>query len=683
MTTSPVDNQSTLQPLPYVESSTPSSGLTPQFPSATTSHYRAVFQTTSEMKEEFVKFLKTIFFQLDEIKVLKLMEEILADPNKTDEQIYAELLKRINETKKTVPILSRLWSLFVLKTGLGRQADELLKPYRKEAFHSYMEIYDRRYANTLRKNVKLPLDKDRVAVCDSDKVDFSAKILAGSIFSAFPYTKHVCLNESTCKNPLLEPETTYKPIGDEIQNTSIDLIGCFGGLHHIPKERVEPFVKSMHSKLKPGGVVLLRDHDACNDKIVAIASVVHSFVNAANGESSAVETKEVREFKSAAFWTRVMEKQGFKRVSAKALILKDDPTQNAMMAFSKTPQTKADLLQLVDTRVDCQRPREGSRSTWIEWGNVRFAKDYAAFIQNHHAYAFNYIGYMRQHWKHFYHFFKESLKDTQSLKASILNEGMAMNLFILLAATVQCSIGSLTNLPSALYARYRFGKEWRQVVNLTAMEKFEAHWEKEYSETIDTIPFYMLDYIDKIKEVWQIVWNTPDDKFLNLCSGISNTISFAAKALVSAPIKAFYTQEANKEPDTIKMIVLDNQNKLDGIIQRWKSEKDPKDGNIEVLETTSEGYKLVSLPRYRPFTKIMSYLRDEPAINLLSIGNREKITVDLLTESKYINTNGTLIYETDKIDDTQKRRYQTYEVKVTHLTQFLKEAQNTVDYIHE
>ena len=39
------------------------------------------------MKAEFVKFLKTIFFQLDEKKVIQEMEKILADPGKTDEQV--------------------------------------------------------------------------------------------------------------------------------------------------------------------------------------------------------------------------------------------------------------------------------------------------------------------------------------------------------------------------------------------------------------------------------------------------------------------------------------------------------------------------------------------------------------------------------------------------------------------
>src|SRR5262249_61590385 len=165
-------------------------------------------------------------------------------------------------------------------------------------------------------------------------------------------------------------------------------------------------------------------------KLWAIASVVHSFVNAAEGQPTSVEKAEIREFKSGAEWTNIMEKQGFYRVSNQALVLKDDPTQNAMMIFAKKPQTKNDLEQIMNARKDCNRPKEGSRYTWIEWGNVNFSKEYANFVQNHHSYAFNYIGYLRQHWKHFFYFVKESFQDEDvTFCHSLFNDGMAMNLF--------------------------------------------------------------------------------------------------------------------------------------------------------------------------------------------------------------------------------------------------------------
>src|SRR5215469_12787063 len=108
------------------------------------SYFRRVFQTSEEMKTEFTAFLKTIFFQLDEKKVFKEMEKLLNDPNKTDEQIYRDLLDRIDSTKKRLPIFSQLWSLYVLKKGMGQQASQLLKNFNGGNFHDYLEVYDRR-----------------------------------------------------------------------------------------------------------------------------------------------------------------------------------------------------------------------------------------------------------------------------------------------------------------------------------------------------------------------------------------------------------------------------------------------------------------------------------------------------------------------------------------------------------
>ena len=79
------------------------------------STFRKTYQTSEQMKSEFNKFLKTIFYQLDGKKTFELMEKLLSDPNKTDEQVYNELLQQIHTAKKRFPILRRIYSLLVLK----------------------------------------------------------------------------------------------------------------------------------------------------------------------------------------------------------------------------------------------------------------------------------------------------------------------------------------------------------------------------------------------------------------------------------------------------------------------------------------------------------------------------------------------------------------------------------------
>ncbi|HEV8050882.1 MAG TPA: methyltransferase domain-containing protein [Parachlamydiaceae bacterium] len=368
-----------------------------------TSDFRRVFQTSDQLKVKFAHFLNTIFYQLDEKKVFDLMEKLLEDPSKSDEEVYNELRTQINSTKKAFPVLSKLWSLHVLKKGMGQQAGALLKGFRKEKFQDYMEVYDRRYLNTIRAALKFPLKGNSVAVCNSPEVGLADRIQAGAFFSSYPYKQFEPLNDPDCTDPFLFTEKTYRPISDRVADNSSDIIAILGGLHHIPPSRVDGFVDSLHRKLKAGGVILLRDHNVSDPKdadslakedLRAIAAIVHTFVNAENGVEWKVEKNEIREFKSVEDCTRLMENHGFKRISEKELVLKDDPTENAMFAFVKAPTSLEELKAAISYRNDCTRPKEGTMATWIEWGNVRFSKQYAEYIQNHHASAFDSVGHL-------------------------------------------------------------------------------------------------------------------------------------------------------------------------------------------------------------------------------------------------------------------------------------------------
>ena len=522
---------------------------------ASFSDFRKVFQTSDQMKSKFAKFLTTIFYQLDEKKVFALMEKLLADPEKSDSQVYQELLAQIDSAKKTFPILSKLKSLYVLKSGMAKQAAQLMKQFSKERFHDYMEIYDRRYAKNLRSTVGLPLNGKVIGVSNSAEVAAADRIQASSLFSKYPYTQHEPLNDPGCDDPFLHPEMSYKPISDAVKDNSIDLIGCLGGLHHTPPDRVEAFIDSMHRKLRPGGVILMRDHnvdqvkDLTAQEVKAIAAVVHSFVNAADGVEWKIEEKEVREFKSVAEWVRLMEKHRFTCLSNDRLVLKDDTTENALFGFVKSPNSLEELRQAIAYRNDCQRTKIGTRATWLEWGNVRSSKAYAEYIQSHHAYAFDHIGHLRQHWQHFFQFFKESYQDPEvPLKDLLFSDNMVVNLFILCAASFQFASGAIASFPGATLARLKHGENWRNVVELTELEKFNARYQKKYSEFIDHTFFHMYDYLGEMREMFKTVVQpqaTIGCKIASTLKAATTGLGFIGQALVCAPIRAFYTAEAN------------------------------------------------------------------------------------------------------------------------------------------
>lgn len=677
---------------------------------APTSSFRHIFQGTAEMKTEFANFLKTIFYQLDEKKVFAVMEDLLSDPTKTDEEVYNGILKQINSTRKPGSMFSQLWSLFVVQKGMGKQVAELTKDVRKEAFQDYTELSNRRYLTSIRKIAGLPLNGKTRALCDTVDVGFKDKIEAGAIFSAYPYQKSMSINDADCKDFMVETEKTYKPIGDEIENSSMDMISCLGGLHHTPEDRLEPFIKSVYAKLKPGATLLLREHDAVpteENDIAHMASVVHTFVNASDGVEWKAEAKEIRGFKSTDEWTRLLKRHGFTRIAKENLILKDDPTHNAMMGFVKNPVTAAEVESAASYQKDYVRAKEGSRATWIEWGNVRFSKQYAEYTENHHSYAFDFIGHLRQHWQHFYNYAKESFADPKaSLKDVIFSDNMVMNLFILLGTSAQLSVSAALSLPSALVARVRHGEGWREVCNLTALEKFEAEMSKDYSTFIDYDPFFKYPYLSKIKEMWQVVLSADEGIFTKVTSIVGasfSTVGLAAQGLSSAFINSmYYGEDASPvKPEAIQVLIEDPSNELDGVIARWNEDKMKveyqgkkpyENHNIEVIHS-AKGTKLVSIPFYKPFGQICGYLSEASSkegskIKLVKVGGQEEITVDLLLEEGEkapVVAGSRLIYEMERLQDPSKRHYATYEVGVKALQEFGMNAliKGKIAYIHE
>ncbi len=607
------------------------------FDKTTPSRYRTVFQSSRAQKKAFVNFLCTIFHQLDEKKVLEEMENILSNSRLSDKEIYEELVRRMPKMKKSFRALLQIKALNVLKKGMGLQAKTLLKKFDKTRIHDYMEIYDRRYLDVLRKIGGLALDGRTIGMTDTPTTGLLDRVQAGALLSTYPYKESI-------------PLRNYGPIEEQIE---LDLIGCLGGLHHIPELLVGPFLDSLHQKLRPGAPLLLRDHDVTNRHIKALVSVVHSFVNAADGVPYQEEADEVREFKTAADWTAIMQQHGFVKVAGgNGLVLEDDPTANGMMAFVKAPTSLEELQEAARYRANAIRPIDATKATWLEWGNVRFSKAYAEFIRTHHAYEFDYLGHMGQHITHF----KQYLKG-RSFRQILKADNLPMNLFILTTTVIQCSLAYLLALPSKLIAN-RFGAR-----ALTQLEIYEAALEQEYSTFIDQTPFYKFPYIQKIQRLWQAT------EWFTLLPAISTTISLLAKALISAPIRYFYSSEGNIEPSTTSMIIFDPDNVItDSITEK-------------VIYTTPDGYKLLSCQRYRPFTAFCKHLATLPRVSIFEIGGRDKVSVDLLLPQDSRTPEGfTPEYTLPKLQDPEQRRYETHLIDVMRLRNL---PQDLIDYVHE
>jgi hypothetical protein len=108
----------------------------------------------------------------------------------------------------------------------------------------------------------------------------------------------------------------------------------------------------------------------------------------------------------------------------------------------------------------------------------------------------------------------------------------------------------------------------------------------------------------------------------------------------------------------------------------------------EVVYQTPDHYKLIMVPRYRPFTELCKTLSKADNLKIIEIGGHQKITVDLLlnnnekVSSSYEGVRP--IYSLERLQDPKKRYYTTCEVDVSKLQEFQRALpEGRMDYIHE
>jgi SAM-dependent methyltransferase len=309
-----------------------------------TYRFQEVFQDPSQ-REEFSKFLNNIFLQFDEKRFYTLIDDIMSHAE-TDEDIYKELAARVGEAKPEnfFEWLAHVWKgLSQLAGQMTSQARELIGGGQK--VDGFMEIgdgYAGRYVRPMQKVVQMSGTK--VVVNRREE-------LADYLLCGFPRPRDMFL-----------PLNDYDPISTQIKDRSIGLATCWIGLHHAPEEKLVDFIKSIHRVLRPGGIFLLRDHDASTERMKTFVNVVHSVFNAGlppGRVSLEDELNHVRNFRGLDEWTSLLEYCGFERVDGGPCIVKGDPTDNGMIMFRKIATTEEEIaIEEENERLAQEAPKE-------------------------------------------------------------------------------------------------------------------------------------------------------------------------------------------------------------------------------------------------------------------------------------------------------------------------------------
>jgi len=312
--------------------------------------------TNPHLREQFCEqFLTKIFNVEDKTTLmnhisLAVWETEVELPNedsrKFDLAVYKRLLAKTGDAPEPSGVLSALGAvskkmraltqLNHQKREIARETVNLLNKMGKSRssgqIQNYLSIGDPgKLVVPLRK--ALGLQKIWI-VNDKLKEDLPSMIERG-----FVDVPSDIVSQYECPLLFAEEEAAEFKFPNELRDNAVDLVTMNQGLHHVHPKRLKAFLEEILRVLKPGGVLVIREHDlgkpvpsfahAGDDELNAqeggngnarpqqrqpqqqelmpMLDLAHSVFNAVDGAPVEVEKSEIRAFRSVLDWRRILE----------------------------------------------------------------------------------------------------------------------------------------------------------------------------------------------------------------------------------------------------------------------------------------------------------------------------------------------------------------------------------------
>ncbi len=268
-------------------------------------------------RAQFLLFLENVYNIYPENEFHQLITKLTQD-KKTDEAIYKAILENLHTIK---PFLSELTyalpALSQQKKEIANQTMEFLKD--KKTIDGYLEIGTQgRYVRELKNKIELKGDLALVnAVAPSySPIDIAER---GQLTKL---GRPIGLND-------------YNPIStQDAADNSFEVVTNYIGFHHSTLDKLDAFIASIHRITKPGGRLILRDHDVVDENMNHMVALAHDVFNAGLKASWQQNHEEVRHFRSLNDWIAILKDKGFE-YKGRQIFQNGDPTKNALMEFVK------------------------------------------------------------------------------------------------------------------------------------------------------------------------------------------------------------------------------------------------------------------------------------------------------------------------------------------------------------
>lgn len=270
-----------------------------------------------QLKADFYLFLKNVFHLYPEDKFQDLISAASAR-EATDQEIYEKIQKELPHIR---PFLSQITyampSLYYQKVEMVKQTMDLLPNVK--SVRGYLEIGSTgRYLSELRNSLRI---KGPLYVVNDISPTYAPIDVAerGQFFKLGNFV----------------PLDDYAPLSQQlVPEQSLELVTNFIGFHHSPTEKLDAFVKSIGRVLKPGGRLIVRDHNVETTEMNKLVALAHDVFDVGLDISWKLNHEQIRNFWSLAQMESYLRDRGFKR-EGPALLQKGDPTLNTLVGFVK------------------------------------------------------------------------------------------------------------------------------------------------------------------------------------------------------------------------------------------------------------------------------------------------------------------------------------------------------------
>ena len=277
--------------------------------------------TNPAQRNEFLEnFFKNIFNIDSPDKLKSLLAKATADPrNITDLDIYQSLAQELEMKDGPLNQVQKLWSSIMQirrqKRELSNETAAIFNKLGYKHLNGLVNIGDT--GKLVRNLVEAGAVSGHVWIVHDDLSGLPAMLERGSEdeVGEFVFIDY--------KNPTR--------LG--MPDTSADLVTMNQGLHHLPQDNLIQFLTEVHRVLRPGGLFIVREHDA-TETLIPVLDLAHSIFNVVTGVSVTQEREEIRAFRPILEWRKIIESVGLTDTFVYEME-KGDPTWDEMMCFVK------------------------------------------------------------------------------------------------------------------------------------------------------------------------------------------------------------------------------------------------------------------------------------------------------------------------------------------------------------